>query len=217
MASKICAFRMQYILALPALGLSEYAAGNYIRDAQNRHAGLLTALLNSRDSRTTFDLRLISMPSGSAKMPRIECVMLCSTSDSTGASSGETSNGVLNLLNATFPEYWFEELPSLETARYCRPFDINYVATISRRASIEPLDSLKKCPGPFRAGFVPLPPEVEASNAPDHEVLHIFPFVPTGGAFTALAKLLLYDDAPIVISTRIRPTALLPDEESLLE
>jgi hypothetical protein len=215
--NEIFAFRMKHTLTLQALGVSEIHAKEYAADMQVRQAKFLTALINSRISSDTFDLRMIYRPQTARdQRPPIDIVLLCR---SDAAPPDEMSSGkhFLHLLNATFPEFWFEKVSESEVARYCDPFPIVHLVAITRRSGLEPLDSLKRRPDMRLAGFNRTPVSPAGLACDEDKVLHIFPFAPTGAPFTTVFKLLLYEQAPVVISTRVRPTSLSFAEESLLE
>ncbi len=213
------AFRMKHIITLTALGIREEYYG---ADSLRRHQAFLNNLMNSKDGRLTYDLRLISFPDADLYTRGCICISLICRMDTDETAEAEKQQFDLsNLLSAAFGEYEFETVTAEAVSGLLKPFELNQIVEISRRRESGRLDSLRR-KIPLRAiGFTDKRKLKSTGKAkeflePD-TVFHIYPFVHTGSAFSGLFKFLLLEAQPIAISCRLKPTALTQAEESFLE
>lgn len=101
--------------------------------------------------------------------------------------------------------------------RLLEPFALRHLVSLTRRAGLERLDTLRIRPHLKTLGFsTSTAPRGKAPKARD-VIFHVFPFLPTSSTFTTLFRLLLLEPHPIAVSCRLRPTTLTPSEEAFLE
>jgi len=189
-----------------ALGteLSEYLASN-----RKRQLDLLNCLMNPRDERLTYDLRMISQPDHSGHSSgSITVALLCRT---TGLSPEEAESHalqILRLLQAFFDDYRFDLVPADEVQKLLTPFEYVYVSEITRRCELVRLDTLqtRKRPGWIGFGRSEEPPAV--AQRYDNAIVHVYPYLATSDCFDRFFKLLVLEPYPLVISCMLQPTSL---------
>src|SRR3989454_104170 len=217
------ACRVRHVLSIDALGLQ---AEHYARDYPRRQVEFLNCLINPQDDRLTFDLRFVSQPDPVLYIRgRIGVALIVRMDGGTPEAAERYSAQFLHVLQAIFEEYTFELAPTADLAGFLAPFPVRQVATITRRAGWELLDTVR--PGSRRRkrlGFTAEPatplaanPSGSAARSPSNAVFHVFPFIPTYAPFTTLFQLMLLEAAPMVVSCRLRPTTLRPEEEAWIE
>jgi hypothetical protein len=212
-------FRVRHMLSLRALGVERES---YLQDLTRRHVEFLTCLMNPRDERFTYDLRIVTNPNpDSYTHGEITIGILCRIDGTSAEDAQRYGEDFLNLLGASFFEYVFEQVPAEEIKHLLSPFPVEYMVAITRRCANEPLDTLRSGPRRVkRLGFSPVSRtdgEADSSTSGKDTVFHIFPFLPSFATFNHLCKLLLLERSPIAVSCRLRPTVLSPDEEQFLE
>ena len=212
------AISIQRILTLTAFG---QAPDKYVADIVPRHTEFLNCLMNSCDERTTYDLRLICTPDPELyTRGRITVSLICRITDVTAAEAALHAANLVHLVAALFEEYAVELVAGADVSNLLDPFPIKHVVSIRRRAGWERLDTLVSHPRFDRLGFASTDspsPIMPASVRPPDAVFHVFPFVPTFAPLNDFFKLLLLGTDPIVVSCRLQPTKLRPEEESFLQ
>jgi hypothetical protein len=207
---------LERILTLDALGAPEPDA--YLKTYTQRHADLLTCLTNSRDERLTYDLRLIARPDlARVSRGRLTLALLCRMDQTSVAEADQYAHSLHHLLRALFEEYVFDLAAAEQIPALLEPFPFTHAVVVRRRAGLERLDTLKIRPAARPLGFNTQPTSAAAAPPPQNVIFHLFPFLPTWSAFTALIKLLLLEPHPVAISCRLRPTTLTPAEEAFIE
>ena len=206
------------ILTLMALGQEP---DKYAAEIVPRHTRFLTCLMNSCDERTTYDLRVICTPDPELyTRGRITVALICRITDVAATEAYRHAANLLHLVGALFDEYTADLADDADVRTFLAPFPIKQVVSIRRRADWERLDTLVNRHSRRRPGFAPDidPPPVSSTavRAPD-AVFHVFPFVPTFAPLNNFLKLLLLESEPIVVSCRLRPTKLRPEEEAFLQ
>lgn len=209
------AFRLRYIRTLTALGVQ---MDQYSSDYYRRQVEFLSSLVNPRDERLTYDLRFLSQPDPIVSTRgRITVVLLCRMDGFGARDAHGHARDLLHLLEALFDEYGFELAGAREVRRHLKPFPLRHLVTITRRAELQRLDTLRSSRPRARPGFT----AAEAANPepafPPDAVFHLFPHLPPSTSFNNFFKLLLLHPAPVAISVRLRPTALALEEEAFLE
>jgi hypothetical protein len=212
-------FKLKALLALSTLGIPK---DDYRADYHNRHLAFLNNLTNSQDERFTFEIRIISKPDPDLyTRGRITMVFLCRMDSFSVEEAEDRRIHLQNLLGATFHEYEFESIPSLEIPQILRPFDIGTLVEIRRRIGQENLDSLAGTILLRQIGFT----LNEGSAAgikkrtpiKPHSLFHVYPFIHSWSDFGILTDMLLMEPFPIAISLRIRPTQLASGERHFFE
>jgi tRNA isopentenyl-2-thiomethyl-A-37 hydroxylase MiaE len=213
------ACRLRWMLSSSALGWAgQQPADRSMGDLGRRQVEFLTCLMNPRDERFTYDLRILSQPDPDRyARGRITLAIIGRVEDEDRAVGRRHGEEVLRLLRAWFPEYEFELVAEHDVGKLLAPFRIEHLVAITRRCARPALDTLRG--GRTRARRIGFATEESGAATVEHgnSVLHIFPYVPPAGRFNALFKLLLLEPRPVAISCRLRPSALLPEEEAFLE
>lgn len=152
----------------------------YMQDFHQRAVTFLTCLVNPRDERFTYELRIVSQPDPEVyNRGTVTVALLCRLE---GLPSSESRRRAKEL--STFAESCFSEYEvGLEfSERICwllSPFPVSQVIGIGRRCSNEALDTLttgdrlRK-----RLGFGETTDVPRESSAGGETILHIFPFIP---------------------------------------
>ncbi len=208
------ACRLEHALSLTALG----AGDGYVAGHQRRHADLINGLLNPRDERVTYDLRLISAPHAEVWFRGAIEIALLGRLDGVGPDeAARHAHGVLHLLDAYFDEYTFALAAPEDVRRLLAPFPVRHLVEVARRAGMERIDSLRPRAPRARLGFRRAAPEPAAADQAGTQVFHVYPFLPTFADFGPLLKLMLLEPHPVAVSCRLRATALRPGEQRLME
>lgn len=209
------ACRLRHILSLTALGKP---AEQYFPDLNRRQAEFVNCLVNPRDERFTYDLRILSDPDPTLyTRGRITVALLCRLEDTVDEAENYARH-LLNLLHSFFEEYEFELAGAEDIRRVLQPFTVRHLLAVTRRAGIERLDTLRSGPRrPRTLGFAGGEASVPESGGHPDAIFHIYPYLPTSSTFNGLCKLLLLERDPVAISCRLRPTTLTTEEEKYLE
>ncbi len=192
----------------------------YEQEFVQRSVELVSCLVNGRSEEMTFDLRTICRPD--EQVPARGTITMALLGRVDGVSVGraeEVARAIGTLLIAEFDEFDFAAASEKEVGQLLDPFPIKHVTGISRRCAWQFLDSLGRSSARAPIGFVGESDEVRAAAAlgPAPGVLHIYPFKPAFSRADRLFTALLRQRVPVLISCRLRPTALLRDEEAILE
>jgi len=208
--------RLTGLVTLMALGPVGEA---YLGDFARRHTEFVSSLINCRDERLTYDLRIVARPD--AKLftrGRVSMGIIGRMEAAANAQAMEAGRQLFNLLTATYAEFDTEMCSSESLAELRQPFAPQHVLTLTRRFGWQPLDSIRGEARQTRhVGFL----EDAAREAPqrpvaDASVFYVFPFSASFAAFAGLFHFLLLQEAPICLSVRLRPTALQPGELEFL-
>jgi hypothetical protein len=211
----VFAIRVKRIATLTALGLRDE---QYQARLLARHIDWLTCLINLRDERVAYDMRLISAPCPELYVPgRIEMALLCRVEQATEEHSRDCALDLLRLCESFFEDEYELALVSRgdEIARLLQPFPIRALAETNRRVELARLDTLQAGTRKMKPGFTS--PSLQQSHESDRRVYHIYPFIPNPLQSVHLFKLLLMQDEPLAISFRLRPSALGREESDFLE
>lgn len=209
--------RLTSLLTQSALG---HGARTYLEGLPSRRAKFVTCLVGSRDDQFTYDLRLVSRPDPARPgSTDVQCYVLTRIGGTRAAMAADYGQETLRLLHAQFPEYGFAAIPSDELAVALNPFEPASLVSITRRASLEALHTLKSPRRRRSIGFLSdSTPGVESEeSAVDTPLFHVFPFLPRESDFPALLRYLVSMQAPACVSIRLKPTTLTGPEESFLE
>jgi hypothetical protein len=206
-------YKLRHILSLTVLDRGE----GYRADHYRRQIEFLNCLLNARDERLVYDLRLVSVPEPDAPWRgRVDLALLCAMRGMSSSESEARARDLLHLLEAFFDEYAFEPTAPDELQALLRPFPIRHLVGLTRRAGFQRLDTLGPTSKPRRLGFATAPAD-DRTRVDGTKVFHVHPFLPTFGSFTPLLRLLLLQSEPAAVSIRLGPTELRPEERAFLE
>lgn len=210
------AITVRCVRNLKALNSSE---PYYLEDFHQRAVNFLTSLINPRDERFTYDLRIVSMPVPLAyNRGHITVAIICRMENIPLSDSHQYAKELLAFAESCFSEYEFELADSDLVRQLLSPFEIRHLTAIGRRCSKESLDTLTTGARIHkRVGFEIAKDLHARSSAEGDSILHFFPFIPRPTPLNALFKLLLLQDSPIALSCRVHPTSLQPHEEKFLE
>jgi hypothetical protein len=189
-----------------ALGteLSAYLASN-----RKRQLDLLNCLMNPRDDRITYDLRIISQPNRSEHPSSlINVVLLCRMVGFSLNEAESQAQQIIRFLQASFEDYHFDLVPETEIRDLLLPFDYSCVAEITRRCERSRLDTLQAKRRRERVGFSSTEETPAVSESPENAIVHLYPFLATSDWFDRLFRLLVLESSPLVISCMLRPTTL---------
>jgi hypothetical protein len=188
----------------------------YAADHHRRTVELLGALLRPEWADTTFELRILSRPAASAPSAGSVEVVLLGRVDGDPAAAAARGGSALRLLELGFPELEFAPVSPEELPDYVTPFRAAEVLVLRRRVLRESVAARAAAPRRSRVGFAP----GEAGGLPaadDATVRIVAPFVPTGRSFETLFAGLLREPGPAMVTVRLRPTTLEPEEAAYLE
>ena len=211
---RLFAIRVEQVATLTALGFQDE---NYHARLLQRQIDWLTCLINSRDERLTYDLRIISVPQPELyARGQLTIALFCCLEGFTQAQAQDWAIERLRLCETFFEdEYEFALVSSSEELdRLLRPFDIGAAAEITRRTELSALDTLPHGPRKMPAGFARLPALLPAES--EKRVYHVYPYILNSGQPLRLFKLLLMQCEPLAISFRLRPTSLNEGEGAFL-
>lgn len=183
------ACRLTEFISPAALGVQ---LQTYLEDNRRRQLDLLNCLMNPRDERFTYDLRIISQPDHSRHSPGfINVVLLCRM---TGFSPEETerhAQQIIHFLEASFEDYTFDLVPAAEMPRLLKPFDYLHVTEITRRCELSRLDTLQTKTRRGRMGFTSPEEPPPAAESHGNAIVHLYPYLMTSDWFDRLFMLLL--------------------------
>jgi hypothetical protein len=191
----------------------------YLEDFHQRTVNFITCLVNPKDERFTYDLRIVSRPDAEAyTRGKVTLALLCRMEGLPLSQSRRYGKELVTFAESCFSEYEFE-LENVETIPWLLcPFEIGHIVAAGRRCSKEALDTLtagdrlRK-----RLGFGEASDSSNERSSGGETILHIFPYIPRPVRLNAFFKLLLMQSAPLALSCRFRPTFLRPSEEKFLE
>lgn len=210
------ACRLARLLSLAAISSAKQ---DYEADLCRRQVEFLTCLVNPRSESVTYDLRMISSPDALAPARGVTTLaILCRTDQITKDQAQQAAFDFENLLAAYFEEYEFRLVKAEEVKWLLAPFPIRHQVALTRRCGRETLDTLRSGARVSpRVGFGVPSSKAPSPSAGAESLFHIYPFLSSAAAPLALFKLMLLEGAPVAISFRLRPTALTPEEERILE
>lgn len=220
--SHILALSVRRLATISALGEVDE---HFYERLFSRQIDWLTCLINSRDERLSYDLRIITNPDPDLyQRGRLTIALLCRTQGFTKDQAHSHTHELLHLCEAFFEdEYEFELVSDAAELDWLRqPFNIEAATEITRRAEMTGLDTLRNEFVKPPLGFTPQnaakaePAGTIAVNL-QNRVYHVYPFFPNMEPPTRLFKLLLMQSHPLALSIRLRPTALLANETEFLE
>lgn len=208
------------LLSIP--GLTSLTNGRaphtYTDKLGGRNADFITCLTSGRETRATYDLRILSRPYlTNPSRGQISVDILCRLDDGRADEPFELAVSTAALLQAQFPECAFRPLSTDEVASTLRPFKVNQVVSLHRRTSLERLDTLRSGRSQLAAGFIERASESDTSSPVDDSIFHVFPFLPNTSGFEVLFPFLLSMDDCACISVRLSPAALTDAEELAIE
>lgn len=218
-AGQLFALQMKRMATLTAIG---GVGENYYGQLLARQADWLTCLINSRDERLIYELRLTSEPHTESYLRgRLTVALLCRMDEASETEAREYAVELLRLCEAFFDdEYEFALIESSdELARIRQPFAARAAAELLRRAEWSALDTLRGQMRRRAPGFAAAPHD-EQPAAPETEesrVLHVYPYLLNSSSPVRLLKLMLMQSEPVCIGLRLRPTRLTEAEAEFLE
>jgi hypothetical protein len=174
-------------------------------------------LANPQDERFVYDLRVVSEPDPQVPARgRVHLAILCRVQGERATATGYARE-FLRLLRATVPEYEFELEDGPRVRYFLSPFELRHIVGVCRRFSWEALDTLRsEQRSRRRIGFAQAE-RVMVDEQEGAKILHVFPYLPGEASFAGLFNLLLLHPHPILISCRLQPTVLAPEEQRFLE
>jgi len=215
------ACHLKHLLSLTALGVKEERfVDGYPADLRKRQMEFLSCLISLRDERFTYEIRIISSPDVSLyTRGRITVAILCRMDDLNPQEAVRCANEFFRLLEALLNEYEFEISTKEQIKALLSPFAVGYSASITRRCASEDLDTIQS--GERRQRQIGFPTGSKlhsgADSSTDRAIFHVYPYLPSIGAFNSLFKLMLLESAPVAVSFRLRPTVLTIEEIQFLE
>jgi len=211
-----CGFRLARLVPPTARNRDEAYCADLIR----RQVLFLTTLLQGSDDRHTYDLRIISCPDAALPLRgEITIAILFRMEQATREEAEAHSLALYNLLDSHFDEYRFEPLDSVAVRELLCPFPLRHCLSVRRRSTSVELDTANgrtaktRLMG-FRDGLGAGKPEY--STISDGTILLIPPIAPSHESLSQLFRLLLLHHSPLVISSRLQPASLDPQEEKFL-
>lgn len=211
-------FRLREILQRSALGPA--GEEGYLKDYRRRHVRFLVSLMNRRDERFTYDLRILSRPDADhPTRGAVELALLCRSEGLDAEAARAYALDLQALLHASFVEHVFAPLDETGLDRFLSPFPIGGLASVTRRAGWERFDTLTHRNGQTQSiGFHrEARPAGDETGEPPESLYHLFPLLPTSASVAPLHRLLLHHPEPVLVSCRLRSTSLGSGEESFLE
>ncbi len=188
-------------------------------EIERRHVNFVRCLLTPEMAPLTYDLRIISAPDPEQySRGRIDVAFVCRADGCDSNAAARHAAAILDLTQATFPEYDFDLVRPEEVPQLLAPFPATHVLAIRRRCARIPLDTVQADDARrARVGFGP-GLRAGAMSKPDAAVVHVFPFLPPSAPpFPQLFSLLLHHPVPIVVSCRLRPAALEAEEAEFVQ
>jgi hypothetical protein len=167
---------LRHVVSLEPLGS---APDRHAADLPRRHVDLAGCLANGEIGRATYDLRIISRPDrGAPSRGQIAVALIGRIEGLTAEDAGHRADEVLRLMEALVEEYDFELAPADGVEALLRPFVVNNVVGIQRRASMDRLDTLQD-EHHRRLSFLQTSGH---RHEPDSHaaVLHVAPYLPNG-------------------------------------
>lgn len=207
--------RLTSLLTQPATGPDAAAQRDLFR---TRCARFVTCLASARDERATYDLRLVVRPvPDNPSRSDVRLYLLARRDGATSEEAAEFSRETLSLLQAEFPEHGFDLISDEELAAALNPFQPKSLICLTRRSSLEDLDTLRSPRRRYSFGFLgdhTAPIEIDR---PAEALYHVFPFLPGSDDVAVLLRYLVTLQASACISIRLQPTTLTAAEEGFLE
>lgn len=212
-------FQLNRFLTLTALGVEQ---NSYAADLQGRHLAFMNNLINPQDERFTYEVRVVSRPDPQVYTRGSLAIALVCRMDNVQAKEAKDYAGhLLNLLRASFDEYEFKAAPGGEISSWLNPFEPQHLVQLNRRFEIVPINSLIAGKSIRKIGFSSSSkPRAKQKSDRDGQVetiFHIYPFIPTWSSFALLCRLLLFEEQPFIISSRLKPTVISETEAAFLE
>ena len=207
--------RIRSFVALEALGKLE---SDYPAKFLRRQQDVLGCLIGAGDCRYTYDLRIISRPDPEIyTRGKIDVVLLCRMDGFSAEQAEVHGRQLFDLLRSSFSAYDFDLVPAGDIPDLLEPFKFRHFARLFRRFGWNSLESVGGTAiHPHTPGFMETQSSATAEGA-SSSVFHIYPYIPTIGDFHNLFHFMLLQPAPLVLSLRMQPTRLEPEEQTFLE
>lgn len=206
---------LRSISTLTAVGIPGDA---YEASFVRRQLELASGLAGSRDERITYDLRFIVNPhSHRPARGRITVALVCRICGCSELEAAEHARALQRLLEALFEEHWFELLAGNEVSALLDPFAVTHLQSLTRRAWLGRLDSLRWIERRPPVGFGRAAEEFTPDEPSPDAVVHVAPYLALPPSFDTLFRLLVSEPEPVAISIRLQPTSLRLDEGAFLE
>lgn len=209
----ISALLLQRMATITSLGKVQE---NYEHELFERQVDWLTSLVNSRDERLTYDLRIIAEPN-TTMYSLIAMAVLCSMSGFDETEARQHVGDLLSLSEAFFEdEYEFGLTANAEELqRFLSPFVVSSATEICRRTEMALLDTYRstrrKPPLGFRRAHT------AAIDQDQGRLYYVYPYKLNPGKMSHLFTLMADHDEPLAVSIRLQPTSLTEAEMAFLE
>lgn len=209
-----------FAITLDKITVARFLEGNeetYLRDFFLNQAEWLNCLVHN--PKVNFDLRYICQPSVEHyKKGKIRVVLIGKIE---GYSQPEAKHIAVNLYNLcrTFFENSYEFsliLSPEEIEKFRKPFEINSVGEVFRRAEKIRLDTFQAEDRRNPFGFVSQSDSL-LSRTPITNLPHVYPFILNPNSLEKLFKLMLMQSFPTAICFSLQPTQLTGNETAFLE
>lgn len=198
-----------------ATALSRFGE-NYYQQFLQRQTDWLNCLINARDERMIYDLRIVCQPNAENYTEGVlQIALLCKMCGSDWEKTADYAIELLRLCQTYFEdEYEFAPVETEEELNFFRqPFKIADSFQITRRSEIAQLDLLFSSPK-RQMGFKA---DLKSFAASENRIFHVYPFIPNNaGAVNNLLNLLLRQEKSLAVSFRLLPTSLTESEISFL-
>jgi hypothetical protein len=215
----IFALRVARVATMTALGITDE---HYYERLLARQNDWLTCLINAGDENVTYDLRYISQPHPEIyTRGQLKVVLMCRLKGVTGEQAREFAFDLHRLCAASFEDEYEFELVSepTELAVLRCPFPIKALTEITRRAEMMTLDTLRRVAPKSSPGFKAANEEytIDTDASKERNIYHLYSYLLNNAPPILLLRLLLMQSMPLMLSFRLRPTALTQDEQLFLE
>lgn len=188
------------------------------------HLRFVESLINSGDENISYELRFVIRNQNIHSFKKIEIFLICQLENFQNEFVNNYLNTIYNILNSSFDEYRFSIIGKNKLKELLNFQQPSFIYSITRKAAVEQLDTLKTGFSQKKFGFSTQ--NVELTFKPDkaklddieRSIIYLFPFIYSeykSEDFFSILSNSFVDNFNIRI--KLKATKLKPEEENFIE
>lgn len=189
-----------------------------------KHLRFIESLINSVDDRISYELRIVVRNQDTNTFKKIDIFLICQLENFKPNLINNYIDTIYGILNSTFEEYRFQKIKPDDFQNLLTQNGKNYTYSITRRITVEQLDTLKTELPSKEFGF-----KIQENEQTlimnkgrfendDKSIVYIFPFIFSeykGEDFFSILSSSFVDNFDVRI--KLKPTKLKTEEEDFIE